>query len=149
MLICTDDIIIHDMTCAEHDENLKALFERLQEVNLTVIKHKCLFGQSKITFYGYVFSESGLSPDLEKVQAIKNVAKPANQSEVRSFLGMTNYLSKFIDGYSSITEPLRQLMKQDVKCDPTPARIIGRKGSMLKLTHKDKILREMCRISNN
>ena len=34
-------------------------------------------------------------------------------AEIRSFLGMTNYVSRFKNNYSSITEPLRRLTKQE------------------------------------
>lgn len=36
-----------------------------------------------------------------------------NQTEIRSFLGMTNYVSRFIDNYCTLTEPLRRLTRQD------------------------------------
>ena len=109
----SDDIIIHGKTRAEHDRNLKSLLQRLSEKGLTLNRDKCEFGQNKIKFYGFVFSEEGFSPDPEKVEAIKNVERPKNQAEVRSFLGMTNYVSRFIDNYSTLTEPLRRLTRQD------------------------------------
>ena len=112
VLNISDDIIIHGMTKEEHDANLESLFQRLQDRNLTVNKQKCEFGKNKIKFFGYVFSESGLSPDPEKILAIKNMEKPKNQGEVRSFLGMTNYVSRFIENYSTISEPLRRLIQQ-------------------------------------
>ena len=119
VLNISDDIVIHGENQKQHDDNLRALFRRLQEHNLTLNKQKCVFSKSQITFYGYVFSASGISPDPEKVTAIKNVVRPENPSEVRSFLGMTNYLSRFIDSYSSLTEPLRQLTKHDIKFEWT------------------------------
>ena len=69
--------------------------------------------KTKIKFYGFIFSESGFSADLEKIEAIKNVERPKTVAEIRSFLGMTNYVSRFINNYSSITEPLRRLTKQE------------------------------------
>ena len=35
--------------------------------------------------------------------------EPVNVKEVRSFLGMANYCSRFIKDFSSITKPLRDL----------------------------------------
>lgn len=37
------------------------------------------------------------------------MAPPTSASEVRSLLGMSNYLSRFIPDYATITEPLRML----------------------------------------
>ena len=39
---------------------------------------------------------------------------PQNVSELRSFLGMTHYVSRFIPSYSTITAPLRKLTKAGV-----------------------------------
>lgn len=35
--------------------------------------------------------------------------------EVRSFLGLVNYLARFIPNLSSETEPLRKLLRKDIK----------------------------------
>ena len=37
---------------------------------------------------------------------------PSNTSEVRSFLGLVTYCSKFVSNLAAITEPLRQLTRQ-------------------------------------
>ena len=52
---------------------------------------------------------NGLSADPAKVTAIQNCSAPSNVEEVRSLLGMTNYVSRFIKDYSTITEPIRTL----------------------------------------
>ena len=41
------------------------------------------------------------------------MGQPTNVSELRSFLGMTAYCSRFIKDYASITEPLRRLTKKE------------------------------------
>ena len=50
-----------------------------------------------------------------KCETIKTTPAPQNASEVRSFLAMTNYVSRFIPDYSTTTEPLRMLVKKDVR----------------------------------
>ena len=52
-------------------------------------------------------SKDGLSPDPAKISAIKNCSAPNNIDEVRSLLGMTNYVSRFLRDYSTIIEPIR------------------------------------------
>jgi hypothetical protein len=56
---------------------------------------------------------------LNPVAAIKNAPVPKDVGEVRSFLAMTNYVGRFIPNYSTITEPLRRLTKQDTTANPT------------------------------
>ena len=50
-----------------------------------------------------------------KVEAIRKAPAPVNQHQLRSFLGMINYYSKFISNYSTITYPLNELLKDGVQ----------------------------------
>ncbi len=107
----SDDIIVFGTTQEQHDKTLEAVFKRLHEKGLTINKSKCLFNQATIKFFGLVFGSEGVSPDPSKVDAIKHATKPTNVAEVKSFLGMTNYCSRFIKDYATISEPLRRLTK--------------------------------------
>ena len=62
---------------------------------------------------GNIVSESGLKPDSEKVRAILDMPLPKSKEERRRFFGMVNFFSNFIPNQSSITDPLRQLLKKD------------------------------------
>ena len=53
--------------------------------------------------------------DREKVEAIRKAPASVNQHQLRSFLGMINYYSKFIGKYSTITHPLNELLKDGVE----------------------------------
>ena len=53
-----------------------------------------------------VFSADGMSPDPVKVEAIKQAEVPTSVNDVRSLLGMTNYVSRFIHDYADIVAPL-------------------------------------------
>lgn len=110
----SDDIIVFGENQLEHDKNLEAVFKRLSERNLTLNKDKCEFNKSQLEFYGYVFGANRISADPRKVDAIKTAEIPKNVSEVGSFLGMTNYVERFIPNYSTITAPLRDLTKNNV-----------------------------------
>ena len=109
----SEDIIIFGRDQQAHDRALHAVFARLRAKNLTLNPKKCEFNKSSIEFFGYTFSKNGVSPDPKKVAAINNAKPPSNAHEVRSFLGKTNYCSRFIPNYSTITAPLRTLTKSD------------------------------------
>ena len=82
----SDDIIIFGKSQKEHDKNLEAVFERLRQKNLTLNKNKCFFSRSSIKFYGYTFSDNGISADQDQVDCIKNAPRPNSPSEVKAFL---------------------------------------------------------------
>ena len=97
-----------------HDPAINDTLQALQRNGLTVNKDKCEFNKSKVTFFGVVFSKEGISPDPNRVQAIKDAEIPTTVSELRSFLGMTNYSSLFIRNYASICEPLQRIQRHSM-----------------------------------
>lgn len=107
-----DDILVHGPTQEEHDIALKAVFKRLSDRGLTLKRGKCLFNQAQLLFYGYIFSAEGIRPNPQRVDCVKNLAAPKSVSEIRSFLGMCNHLSRFIPAYSDFSKPLRALTKK-------------------------------------
>ena len=115
VLNISDDVLVFGRTQKDHDSALHAVLSRLCEHNLTLNKDKCEFSTKKLEFFGYVFSENGISPDPKKVDSIVSMAPPKNASEVRSLLGMTNFCARFIPDYSTITEPLRRLIKNNAE----------------------------------
>ena len=109
----SDDVIVFGHTQAEHDEALEAVYRKFSDVNLTLHKKKCEFNKPSISFFGFVFSDQGISPDPKKVEAIYNASPPTTASGVRSFLGMATYCAKFIPKFSDVSEPLRELTKKN------------------------------------
>ena len=50
--------------------------------------------------------------DNKKVQAVVDLQAPHNVKDLRSFLGLTNYYTKFIDGLSKRAATLTDLLKK-------------------------------------
>ena len=110
-----DDILIGGRNIEEHNETLRAVFQRAEDYGVTFNLDKCQFGVEELEFYGYRFTKHGLKPTLDKVKAIKECERPETKEAVKSFLGMTGYLSKFIPRYASLTAPLRRLTQEQVR----------------------------------
>ena len=92
----SDDVIIFGKTQSDHDNALKAVFQKFAEVNLTLNKSKCEFNKRSILFFGFVFSEKGISPDPIKVESIKKAFQPTTTHVVRNFLGMATFCANLI-----------------------------------------------------
>ena len=69
---------------------------------------------SEVTFMGHRITKDGLQSDPEKVKAIAKMAAPTNFEELRRYLGMFNYLTKFMPHMTDVIYPLRKLTKHDV-----------------------------------
>ena len=65
-------------------------------------------------YFGNVFTSKGLLPDPEKVTAINEMPAPEDKKSLQRFLGMTNYLSRFVENYSDKTYILRELLHDKV-----------------------------------
>ena len=70
-----------------------------------------------MAFLGHVISDEGVSVDSHKIEAVVNWKPPKNVSEVRSFLCLTRYYRKFVEGFSRIAAPLTKMTRKDVKYD--------------------------------
>jgi len=69
---------------------------------------------TEITFMSHQITSAGLQADPVKVKAITDMKSPTNVEELRRFLGLVNYLGKFLPHFSAVAEPLRNLTKNDM-----------------------------------
>ena len=110
-----DDIIIWADTKETHDARVQQVLTRIRDSGLKLNKDKCTFGARELTFLGHIISAEGVKPDPRKVEAITKMPIPTNKPELQRFMGMVNYLGKFIPRLSDETAPLRELLKKDVE----------------------------------
>ena len=68
----------------------------LESAGLRLKLSKCKFMQPTVEYLGYRIDAQGLHPIEKKVEAIRNAPAPENRHQLRSFLGMINYCTKFI-----------------------------------------------------
>lgn len=109
-----DDIIVFGRTEKEHDESLEKVLRKMREYGILLNHEKCVFKLNEIDFLGHHFDANGMIPARSKVEAIKNFREPSSTEEVRSFLGLVNYVGAFIPNLATISFPLRELTKNKV-----------------------------------
>ena len=108
--VIMDDLLVGGTNDDEHLKNLEAVFKQFLKFGLRVKLAKCVFMAPSVIYFGLHFSEKGLQPTDEKVQAIKEAPTPRNVTELRSFLGMLAALTNFISKLSTLAHPLYQLL---------------------------------------
>lgn len=109
-----DDILVFGTSLEEHTSRLMKVFKILQEKGLTVEHSKCKFAQKSVTYLGHIIDENGVKPKPSLVSAISGAPVPSHKEEVRSFLGMAEYCSKYIPNFAEKTFNIRQLLKKIV-----------------------------------
>ena len=116
-----DDIVIFRKSEQEHDRHLHDMLTRCRSTGLKLNTDKCKIKQRKIKFYGVICGEDGVQPDPSKVSALKNLAPPTTTQELQTFLGLVTYMGPFISSLSTLTAPLRELVKGNSVFDWNPA----------------------------
>lgn len=96
-------------------QRVKALFDRLAEVRLTVNLAKCEFARATVTYLGQQVGQGEVRPLQAKVQAIDEYPPPATKKELMRFLGLVGYYRGFCRNFSTVVAPLTDLLKANVK----------------------------------
>ena len=114
--VILDDMIVTGKTDQEHLENFEMVFQRLSENGLKANVEKCKFFKEKVTFCGHEIDRNGLHKTQSKIDAVVNAPKIENVEQLRSFLGLVQYYSKFLPNLSTILRPLHELLVKGKQC---------------------------------
>ena len=112
-LVYIDDVIIYSSSIEDHIGHLKIILDRLAKHQLRLNPEKCEFATRTVGYLGHIVTPEGISPDPDKTKSIENFPKPKKVRDVRSFLGMSSYYRRFVEGYSKIARPMNNLLKKN------------------------------------
>lgn len=107
-----DDILVFVSTLAEHNQVRKTVLHRISEVGLTLCRDKCSFVVEQIEYLGHEISAEGIKPKRDLLKAIELAPAPIDKDQLRSFMGLIEYYSKFLQLFSDKTACLRDLFKK-------------------------------------
>lgn len=85
-LVYMDDIIAFSTSLAEHTQNLRKVFDALQNANLKIQLDKSEFLQKQVEFLGHIVTQEGIKPNPNKIAAVSNYPIPRTQKEIKQFL---------------------------------------------------------------
>lgn len=83
-----------------HDQKLINFLNRCREQGIKLNKDKFKLRLKELPYIGHVLTPNGLKPDPKKIQAIIDFETPKDVAGVQRFLGLVNYLSKFMSHLS-------------------------------------------------
>lgn len=109
-----DEVLIFGADIESHDDTLSEVLLKLSKEGLTINKEKSIFGVEEIEFLGSVLSSKGVTICQNRIKAIKEFPRPKDKKELQRFLGMINFVSKYIQNRADILEPLYALLKNNV-----------------------------------
>jgi hypothetical protein len=115
VVVFIDDILVFSTSRKEHEEHLRIVLQRLRDHQLYVRFSKCEFWLTEVQFLGHVVSSEGISVDPSKVREVLDWKPPRTVHQVRSFLSLAGYYSRFILNFSKIAKPITYLLKKEEK----------------------------------
>ena len=110
-----DDMVIYGRSDLEHDKHLLNFLEVCRKNTLTLNPDKMQFKLAQVPFFGHQWIAKELSPNPKKIAAVKRMNLPVDVETMRSFLGLVNYLNRFSPHLAELSEPLREICRQDVE----------------------------------
>ena len=120
VLVFVDDILVFSKTAEEHAKHLEIVFELLRKEQLQIKPSKCVWGQTKLPYLGFVVGKDRIKPDPKKVEAVTAWPTSTTMKEIQQFLGLTNFFR--ILGYAKLAAPLIELSKKSVVWEWSDAR---------------------------
>jgi hypothetical protein len=110
--IIMDDFLIQADTLEEHDATLRTTLQRARENGVTFSIKKTQLCAPEVTYSGHKFTRAGMVMDQEKIKAVVEMPEPQSIQDVERLIGMVTYVCKYMKNLSSVTEPLRSLIKE-------------------------------------
>ncbi|UYV84424.1 hypothetical protein LAZ67_X002122 [Cordylochernes scorpioides] len=117
-----DDVLNASDSENQHVSHLRQLLGRLRDYGPTINETKCTFGQPSVKFLGFIITNAGISPDPQRVQAIKDIPIPDTVRKLRRFLGMLNFYRRCLPNAASTQAPLHAMVegRKNASCQWTP-----------------------------
>ena len=87
-----DDIVIYGENEIEHDASFITLCETARDNGLKLNANKLQIKSNDCKFFGHKLTPDSLKADKSKIEAIVKMSPPKTETDLKSFLGMVNYL---------------------------------------------------------
>ena len=105
-----DDVIVYGKDFEEYVLNLRRVLERLRRFRLTANPDKTRLGLERVEYVGHIIDSTGITFSPERIREIADFPLPATKGELKSFLGLANYVRDSTVDASEFTVPLTAML---------------------------------------
>lgn len=110
-----DDILVFGKTEEEFISNLRQVFARFRQYNITLAPKKTFLGMPQVEYVGHVLSEHGVSFSDAKREKVLNFPLPKRPKDLMAFLGLVNYFREHVRHMSEKVRLLRNMLDRTKK----------------------------------
>ncbi|GAA5879222.1 hypothetical protein JCM16303_003124 [Sporobolomyces ruberrimus] len=110
--VFVDDIIIYSNSLDEDERNCRSVLLALRQAGLYCSPKKTDLVTLDTEFLGHRISRDGIGADPNKIEKVVNWTTPRTCKQLRGFLGLVQYLRKFIKSLAKQTAILTPLTRK-------------------------------------
>jgi hypothetical protein len=111
--IYLDDLTVYSKIQSDHFCHLRKVLMRCRKFGISLNPSKSIFNVTEGTLLGHIVSDSGISIDLERIVSILNIPTPTSTKEVQAFMGVINFVRRFVPYFAVMVKQIHNLLKQD------------------------------------
>ena len=91
-----DDVFMQSQTKDETFIVLEQYHQILQNEKMKAAPHKSYFFLTRAKFLGHIIEKNTMTPLESRIDAIQKLQPPTNKKKIQEFLGIINFLSKYV-----------------------------------------------------
>jgi hypothetical protein len=111
--IYLDDLTMYSKNPSDHFGHLKRVIMQCRKSGISLNPSKSIFGVTKGKLLGHIVFDLGIRIYPERIVAILNLPTPTSKKEVQDFMGVINFVCRFVLDFSIMVKPIHNLLKQD------------------------------------
>ncbi len=114
VVVYMDDITVCSDSWVEHQLHLRQVFDVFKKYNIKLRLDKCFFCCNEVQYLGVLINKYGISPTVKYRSKVFEMPQPTTKKQTQRFLGLVNYLHKFIPELHKFIGPLVHLTHKNV-----------------------------------
>ena len=107
-----DEVFMQSQTKDEMFTVLEQYHKILQNKNLKAAPDKSHFFLTRVKFLGHNIEQNTITPLKSRIDAIQKLQPPTNKKKIQEFLGMLNFLSKYVYKMQLYLRPFYNILRQ-------------------------------------
>ena len=107
-----DDVFMQSETEDEMFIILEHYYQILKNENMKAAPDKSRFFLTRVKFLGHIIERNNIAPLESRIDAIQKLQPPTNRKKIQEFLGMLNFLSKYVYKMQLYLRPFYNILRQ-------------------------------------
>jgi hypothetical protein len=105
--------MVYSKIRSDHFGHLRNVLMRCRKFGISLNPSKFIFSVTEGKLLGHIVSDSGTSIDPERIATILNLPAATSKKEVQDFMGVINFVRRFVPYFVVMIKPIHNTLKQD------------------------------------